>query len=292
VRWDFANTAKESRTARKLRAGRSSDDSVCRIEPRIAGCLYFAVSGVELFEEQREIPKLVSTRKMAQEDTQNPKQRQRRMCIGVAILILLCAAAAAWKWTPLAEFLDMKRLSAWGNFLRNDPARHFYILGIYIAGSLLLVPITALIFVTAIVFGPLWGSLYSLGGCLAGAAVTYGVGYLLGQDFVRGIAGSKWSRLERKIDQTGIVAVATLRLLPVAPFTVVNIVSGAFKVRLRDYTLGSLLGLVPGILVTNLFAHQLERALRNPGIGTFIILAVLVVVTLVGSLWLKRKFES
>jgi uncharacterized membrane protein YdjX (TVP38/TMEM64 family) len=229
---------------------------------------------------------------MTQEKTQNPKQRQRRIWIGIAILVLLCAAAGAWKWTPLADFLDADRLSAWGNFLRNDPARHFYVFGIYIAGSLLLVPITALIFVTAIVFGPLWGSLYSLAGCLAGAAVTYALGYLLGQDFVRNIAGSKWSRLEQKIDQTGIVAVATLRLLPVAPFTVVNIVSGAFKVRLRDYTLGSFLGLVPGILLTNLFAHQVERALRDPGIGTFVILAVLVVVTVAGSLWLKRKFES
>ena len=136
------------------------------------------------------------------------------------------------------------------------------------------------------------GTLYSFIGCLAGGLVTYAFGYFLGQDFVRKIAGAKWQRIEKKIGQTGIVAVATLRLLPVAPFTVVNIVSGAFKVPWRDYILGSLLGLAPGILITNLFAHQFASAIRNPGIGTFMLLAALIGVSIVGSVWLKRRFDS
>jgi phospholipase D1/2 len=225
-------------------------------------------------------------------DKGDGKQQKRRIWIGVAILILLCAAAAAWKWTPLADFITVEKMARWGASLRESPTRHFYILGAYIIGSLLLVPITLLILVTAIVFGPVAGSVYALIGCLAGALVTYGVGYLLGQDFVRKIAGAKWRRIEKNIDQTGIVAVATLRLLPVAPFTVVNIVSGAFKVPWRDYIVGSILGLAPGILITNLFAHQFASAIRNPGIGTFLLLAALIAVSVVGTIWLKRRFES
>jgi hypothetical protein len=34
------------------------------------------------------------------------------------------------------------------------------------------------------------------------------------------------------------------------------------------------------------------RAVRDPGIGTFLVLAVLIVVTIIGSVWLKRKFAS
>lgn len=228
---------------------------------------------------------------MADKRGQGGKQR-RRIWIGVVILLLLFAVAAAWKWTPLADLIDVNRMAGWAASLRQSPARHFYIIGAYIIGSVLLVPITLMILVTAIVFGPVAGSLYSLIGCLAGALVTYAIGYFLGQDFIRKIAGAKWKRIEKKIGQTGIVAVATLRLLPVAPFTVVNIVSGAFKVPLRDYILGSLLGLAPGILITNLFAHQFESAIRNPGIGTFLLLAALIGASIVGSVWLKRRFES
>jgi phospholipase D1/2 len=220
------------------------------------------------------------------------ESRKRRIWIGVVALLLLFAAAAAWKWTPLADLIDVNRLSGWAASLRQNPARHLYLLGAYIIGSLLLVPITVIILVTAIVFGPVMGSLYSIVGSLAGAVATYAIGCLLGQDFVRKIAGAKWRRLEQKIGQSGVVAVATLRLLPIAPFTVVNVVSGAFKVPLRDYILGSLLGLVPGILITNFFAHQFARAIRDPGMGTLLILAALIMITIVGTVWLKRRFES
>jgi uncharacterized membrane protein YdjX (TVP38/TMEM64 family) len=220
------------------------------------------------------------------------KNQKRRIWIGVIVLFLLFATASAWKWTPLADLIDVNRLAGWAASLRQSPARHFYLLGAYVIGSILLVPITAMILVTAIIFGPVMGSLYSIVGSLVGAAVTYAIGRFLGQDFVRKIAGAKWRRLEQKIRQTGIVAVTTLRLLPIAPFTVVNIISGAFKVPLRDYILGSLLGLLPGILITNLFAHQFTSAIRDPGIGAFLVLAALIIITIVGTVWLKRRFES
>jgi phospholipase D1/2 len=222
----------------------------------------------------------------------HPVSQKRRIWIGGAVLLVLFAAAAAWKWTPLADVIDIDRLSGWAASLRENPARHLYVLGAYVIGSLLLVPITVIILVTAIIFGPILGSLYSVLGSLAGAVATYAIGRLLGQDFVRKLAGAKWRRLEKKIEQTGIVAVATLRLLPIAPFTVVNVISGAFKVPLRDYILGSLLGLVPGILITNLFAQQFASAIRNPGIGTVLILLALVTITVGGTVWLKRRFES
>jgi uncharacterized membrane protein YdjX (TVP38/TMEM64 family) len=61
---------------------------------------------------------------------------------------------------------------------------------------------------------------------------------------------------------------------------------------LADYILGSLIGLVPGVLITNFFAHQFNSAIRDPGIGTFLILAALILITIAGSVWLKRRLES
>jgi len=224
--------------------------------------------------------------------TEKKSAGQRPVWTGVAILLALFALAAAWKWTPLADFLDLRRMAGWIAAVRQSPARHFYVIAAYLIGSILLVPITVLILMTAVIFGPVLGSAYSLVGCLAGAAITYVIGLLLGQGLVQRIAGKKWQRLEKQISQSGIVAVAALRLLPVAPFTIVNVVSGAFKVPVRDYTIGSLLGLAPGILVTNLFAHQLENAIRNPGPGAIVILGALIVITALGAIWFKRKFAT
>src|SRR5215471_13950206 len=110
--------------------------------------------------------------------------------------------------------------------------------------------------------------------------------------WVQRVVGSKWQRVEQKIDQAGIMGVATMRLLPVAPFTIVNLVSGAFQVKFRDYIIGSLLGMAPGIVVINLFAQQFESAVRNPGLGSYTLLIALVVLVLLGMLGLRRKFGN
>lgn len=200
--------------------------------------------------------------------------------------------AAAWRWTPLADQIDIGKVTAWATALRSHPSRVMIILGAYLIGSIISLPITILILATALVFGPMDGIVYSFIGCMIGAGATYAMGYFLGSDFIRKLTGTKWKAVERKINRSGIFAVAAVRAIPIAPFTVINIISGAFQVPVRDYLLGSLLGLAPGIIITNIFAHQLQSAIRNPGLGSFILLAVLVIISILGTIWLRRKFAS
>jgi phospholipase D1/2 len=206
--------------------------------------------------------------------------------------VALLGMAAAWRWTPLADQIDIGKVTAWAIALRRNPSRVSIILAAYLFGSIVSLPITILILATALVFGPMEGIIYSFIGCMISAVATYAMGYFLGSDFIRKLTGARWKMLERKINQTGILAVAALRAIPIAPFTVVNIISGAFQVPVRDYLLGSLLGLAPGIILTNLFAHQLQSAIRNPGLGSFVLLAVLVIVSILGTAWVRRKFKS
>jgi len=217
---------------------------------------------------------------------------RRRIWIAGGVLVALLGMAAAWRWTPLANQIDIGKITAWAVALRTNPSRVPIILVAYLIGSMISLPITILILATALVFDPVEGIIYSFIGCMIGAGVTYAMGYFLGSDFIRQLTGAKWKALEGKITQTGILAVAALRAIPIAPFTVVNIISGAFQVPVRDYIFGSLLGLAPGIIVTNLFARQLQSAIRNPGLGSFVLVAALVVVSILGTIWLRRKFAN
>jgi uncharacterized membrane protein YdjX (TVP38/TMEM64 family) len=196
---------------------------------------------------------------------------------------------AAWRWTPLAEQIDIRKIIAWSVSLRENPARHVIIFGAYIVGSFVSFPVPLLVLATAFVFGPVAGTVYSFAGCLLGAAVTYGAGRLMGKDFVRRIAGAKWRAVEKTAAETGIMAVAAMRLLPVAPFTIVNVVAGAFRLPVWNYFVGSLLGLAPGILVINFFARQFARTLRQPGPASYALLALAVFLAVAGTIWLKRK---
>jgi uncharacterized membrane protein YdjX (TVP38/TMEM64 family) len=84
----------------------------------------------------------------------------------------------------------------------------------------------------------------------------------------------------------------TVRLLPIAPYTVVNLVAGASHIRLRDFVLGTILGMAPGILAVTVFEHQLELAIREPGAKSFALLAVLVAVIVIVALVVKKRIGN
>jgi uncharacterized membrane protein YdjX (TVP38/TMEM64 family) len=153
-------------------------------------------------------------------------------------------------------------------------------------------PVTVLIAATALAFGPLLGFVYSLLGCLASATLAYGIGYFLGHDRFRSIAGARIDRLSRRIAHHGVMAVLIVRLVPVAPFTVVNMMAGASHIRLRDFVLGTCLGMLPGLLVMTLFGDQLDEVIRDPQAKTFLILIGLMALLVLLTAWVRRRFRN
>jgi phospholipase D1/2 len=151
-----------------------------------------------------------------------------------------------------------------------------------------MLPVMLLIAVSGIVFGPFLGALYAIAGSMASATVAYGIGWWLGRDVVGRMLGPRINRLSRRIAKRGILAVIVVRIVPIAPFTVVNVVAGASHIRFRDYLIGTLLGMTPGIVVTVTFVHNLAEVVRKPSAWTIGILAA-VVAALIGFGWLLQR---
>ncbi|WP_240761534.1 VTT domain-containing protein [Nitrosococcus wardiae] len=227
-----------------------------------------------------------------------PEQRQsasRQLLLRIFIFIIPFALAAAWRWTPLGEWLDLQTLvNAAGKF-KGSAGAPFFAIGIYLLAGLLAIPITLLIIVTVLVFGSVTGFAYALTGTMLSAILTYSLGRLLGRRTIRRLAGKRLNQLSRRLAQQGILTVLAVRLIPVAPFTVVNMVAGASHIRFRDFTIGTLLGIIPGTLGIALFIHQVIAAIRNPTPLTFgILTAVLGIIALgmLGIRWWLRKHDE
>ncbi|HKQ30358.1 MAG TPA: VTT domain-containing protein, partial [Burkholderiales bacterium] len=146
---------------------------------------------------------------------------------------------------------------------------------------------TVLIVATVMVFGPLAGLGYALSGSLLGAIVSFGVGKLIGRRGVRRIAGEHINRLSRRLGKRGMLAVFVARILPLAPFTVVNLVAGVSHIRLRDYLLGTVFGMLPGMLAITIFSDRLAATLRNPSPTSLAVLALAVAVIVAAALGLR-----
>lgn len=158
--------------------------------------------------------------------------------------------------------------------------------------GLFMVPIVGLIVACALVFGPWTGFAVAFAGAVASAVAGYGVGRLLWRDAVHRLMSPRLRRLSMRIARRGITAVAAVRIVPVAPFTAVNLVAGATHVRFRDYLLGTVVAMAPGTLALTALASQLARAVIDPGWGGFLALVVVVLVVWLGLRLLRRRFAA
>ena len=226
-----------------------------------------------------------------------PQSRHRslttRFFVLGGLVLTVAILAAVWQFTPIGHHLNLAELAILIRRIDALPLAPLIVLSGYVAAAIVSVPITLLIAAMGLVFGAWPGIGYALVGTMLSALATYGLGVVLGRDAVRRLAGTRANRLSERLGERGIVTVIILRLLPIAPFTIVNLVAGASHIRLRDFMIGSVLGMVPGILLTVTFAHQLVNAIRHPDFGSVLAMlaigSVLVGISVLLHRWLGRR---
>lgn len=221
---------------------------------------------------------------------------RRRLLVLVGALAVLLGMAAAWRWSPLGEWLSVENVVSALAAFNGSALAPWLVIGGFLLGGLLVVPVTLLVTATVTVFGPLLGSVYSLAGALASAALLFGIGHRLGHGKVRRLVGSHVGRLSQRLARQGILTVVLVRLLPIAPYTVVNLVLGTSHIRLRDFLLGTALGITPGIAAISIFIDRVRDTLSEPRPASFLVLAgtlaVLVLTALGLRRWLSRRQDA
>lgn len=208
----------------------------------------------------------------------------------VLLAAVLLAMAAAWRWTPVGDWLDLGRLSAWAGRLESDALLALTAVAVYALGSFVMAPVLLLVGATALVMPPLLAVPVALAGCLASSALSYAVGSRLGRNTIRRLGGKRLKRLNRRLAHSGILAIALVRNLPVAPFTMVNLLAGASHIRFTDYLIGTAIGMLPGIVAITAFAGRATAAVMDPSPVNIALAAGALLVLALGFWWLHRRF--
>jgi phospholipase D1/2 len=220
-----------------------------------------------------------------QEDGQSRKFHLLKIS---AVMFVLLSLAALWRWTPLSQWISLETLTTLADYLKGSPLMPLGVLAAFVIGGLMMVPITLLIGATAIIFPAYLAAVYALAGCLLNSLAAYLIGAAFGRKTVRKLAGNRLNRLSKRLARQGVLAVAVVRNLPVAPFTIVNMVAGASHIRLKDFLLGTALGMLPGIVAITVFADRVVAAVKNPDWTNLAVAAGIAVVLGVGG-WLTQK---
>jgi uncharacterized membrane protein YdjX (TVP38/TMEM64 family) len=194
-------------------------------------------------------------------------------------LALMGALAMVWTNPDVLAWINPSHLvSLAGDWAQGPLAPPLAILAIVLLG-LTGFPVLIIILTVGLLFDTWLALAINVIGVNASAALLFGLGTVLGRDAVERFGGRAIPALSKRLAKQGAATVAALRNLPIAPFTLVNLICGATHIRFRDYMLGTLLGMGPGIIALSFLGDRLARSLKNPDLATLGGLAGVAVIT-------------
>jgi phospholipase D1/2 len=274
------------RTADLLRNARRLET----LDPAITPEMELLTVNNAVFDPERPIRPDELVAQFVPKDARKPVP-QRLIGLGV-LALLLGLLAVAWRATPLKDTVNLASMISLAGQLQSMPFTPVIAIACFTLAGSVMVPVTVLIAVTGIVFGPFHGALYAIAGSTLSAALSYGLGAWIGRETVRELLGARINRLSRRIGKRGILAVMVVRVLPIAPFMIVNVVAGASHIRLRDFLIGTVFGMAPGIVLTVTFAHHLAEAARRPTAAAIAVLVLVGLVLIAAALGLQKLFST
>lgn len=158
----------------------------------------------------------------------------------------------------------------------------------YAVLTALLVPGSPLTIAAGVLFGPVLGTGLVVIGATAGATAAFLWGRRLGRDAVAGLTGQRFEKVDAWLHDRGMLAILYVRLVPILPFNLLNPVAGVTGITLRDFVVGTAVGIVPG---TFAFA-ALGGSFDDPTSPTFLAALALLVVLAVGAPIVDRRVRS
>ena len=173
-------------------------------------------------------------------------------------VVAIVVGARSFAWSDLPAFVD--RMTAW----RGSPLAMLAMLGCFVVGGLVVFPVNLLIATSIVVFGPVAGGAIALAGSLASAGVLHQIGTAFPGHVFSRFAGRHAEQLRERVARHGLIAVAVVRVLPIAPYSVVSLAAGIAGIARVPYFVGTALGMLPGVVLYALFADRARKVIADP----------------------------
>lgn len=218
-----------------------------------------------------------------------------------SLLILCCllVLAIGWRWLMHAGYLDAGLLAGYGTQLQQFGETGWGVLAfclLYVVLLAVIFPLTLLVVMTGLLFSTEWALFIAVLGSMSSSAVGYGLGHWAGRTTIEKHGGQLVRRTEQVMQHHSLKSMVMINLLPVAPFTLTNMLAGALKLDFCRYMLGSAIGLIPGLIVVIVLGGQLKKllTLENTVDAAMVMVACMLLIAVsVGVLkWLDKKWRG
>jgi uncharacterized membrane protein YdjX (TVP38/TMEM64 family) len=238
---------------------------------------------LDRFNLKRKAEKYMQNQADVSIDVENPSPTKKKGSIWgrLALLTLLVAAIAALKISGAVEYLQPERMQGWiAGYGYWAPLIY---IALYSLAPALFMPGLPLTILGGMLFGPVWGVVYTIAGATSGACVAFLIARYLGRDWVSSkMTGPRWQKLDADVARHGWKIVALTRLIPLFPFNLLNYAFGVTRVRFFHYALTSFICMLPATIAYVSLSSSVGQLLKGElsvefgiGVGLVVLLSLL-----------------
>ncbi len=159
-------------------------------------------------------------------------------------LLFLLATGIIWALFHQNLF-NLEDIQSWLEHSDHAAAPFIFML-VYILACILMLPGTPLTLLAGALFGPWWGTLYTLTGATLGATFAFLMSRYLISDWARNKMGKRLGKIIEGVEAEGWRFIAFARLVPFFPFNLLNYALGLTKIPLWHYFVTSYICMIPG----------------------------------------------
>jgi len=214
-------------------------------------------------------------------------------------LIFLAILIGVYILTPVREYFTLNHIVHWVERIKNNPWAPLLFVGTYTL-SCILWPLTIFPVVGGVLFGFWKGFLFNTVAANLGAWTTFLIARQFGREVVGKLMKGSYKTFDEKTTRHGLWAIFTFRMIAFPPFLVTNYASGLSAIRVRDYMVGTFLGMIVWTIVFTYFADTLWKAVTTAGEHGFqkasgqffwpVIVGFLALAIVMGlTVWLKKR---
>ena len=206
------------------------------------------------------------------------------------ILAAIAATVAGIHFSGALRHFDAETLremvASWGML-----APAIYML-LYTVAPVMFLPGLPITIAGGILFGPVWGVIYSIIGATAGASAAFLISRYVARDWVQTkLTGPRWQKLEQSVEKNGWKIVAFTRLIPLFPFNLLNYAFGLMSIRFLPYAITSFVCMLPACIAFIVFSSSLPDIIKGHASPGFIIGILLIGLVSLFPV-LVRKFKT
>lgn len=156
-------------------------------------------------------------------------------------------------------------------------------MGLYFFLSLLFFPVFILTIASGALFGPYWGTLYTIISATLCASAAMLITRYFSDEWHTKLPDGMLKKIIAGVNKEGLLFVAFIRLVPIFPFSIANYALGFTKARLIPYTLVNFVCMLPASFAYS-YIGFLGKSVANDPLSKFLhhlLIALAIMATLV-----------